>query len=599
MESTIVSLELLLKVPYVDSFEGYEVSPDGKTLAYASNPTGQWEIYLLPLDGSQPPRQVSRGAGGKLAPRWSPGGDRIAYVLDLDGGENYDIVTYNLETHAFLNLTPATPEALTTAFTWSPDGCWIAFSSDRTGIFESYRVPSQGGAVEKLASLPYPVFRLIWSPDGAWIAAVVEARGQDAYTYLLPVTGGEPLQIMFDGQAINARAPAWSPGGDRLVFSSDLSGSYNLGVYDLETRQVTWLPHDEQNKEMPSWSPDGRQIAYTAGFGPKNTLEIHDLRSQQVTTYAAGYGVHNRPLFVPGSNALVFAYNDPCHPDDLWSLDLDSGRMQQLTHSLPPSLSETPFVFPQEITYPSLDGRDVPALLYRPHQPANGLPAVVYIHGGPNWLSQVTWDALLQHMLSRGWVVLVPNYRGSTGYGRPWQLANRFDFGGKDTQDIVAGAQYLVRAAVAHPRRIAVTGRSYGGYLTMTSLTQYPDQWVAGSAVVPFINFFTGHKNSRQDLRHWDLENFGDPEKDYDLYYQRSPYFFLDKVQAPVQLICGAHDPRCPASESLQAHDKLIELGKICDLQLYPDEGHSFLKTENVLDHKRRLVEFLATYLEA
>jgi dipeptidyl aminopeptidase/acylaminoacyl peptidase len=270
-----------------------------------------------------------------------------------------------------------------------------------------------------------------------------------------------------------------------------------------------------------------------------------------------------------------------------------------LTRSLPPNLQDAPFVIPTAIHYPSLDGQNVPALLYRPYQVEGLPPAVVYIHGGPNWLSQVTWDPLVQHMVSRGWVVLAPNYRGSTGYGRKWQLANRFDLGDVDTKDVVAGADYLVREGLADPTRIAVTGTSHGGYLTMTSLTHYPDRWAVGSAVVPFLNWFTESANERQDLQHWDRENFGDPEKDYDLFYERSPFFFLDRITVPVQLICGTHDSRCPASESIQASDALVTLGKRCELVLYEDEGHSFLKTENVVEAKKRLVAFLAEVLES
>ena len=132
----------------------------------------------------------------------------------------------------------------------------------------------------------------------------------------------------------------------------------------------------------------------------------------------------------------------------------------------------------------------------------------------------------------------------------------------------------------------------------MTCLTQYPERWAAGSALVPFLNWFTGHANSREDLRHWDIENFGTAEDNYDLWYERSPYFFLDRIQAPVQLICGEHDVRCPASESMQARDELLRLGKICDFILYPDEGHSFLKIANQIDSKLKRVEFLAKYLE-
>ena len=112
------------------------------------------------------------------------------------------------------------------------------------------------------------------------------------------------------------------------------------------------------------------------------------------------------------------------------------------------------------------------------------------------------------------------------------------------------------------------------------------------------MNWFTSHENSREDLQHWDRENFGDPEENRDLWYSRSPYFFLDKVNAPVQLICGAHDVRCPASESKQAYEELLAKGRECDYVLYPDEGHSFLKMENLIDAKRRRMGFLVTHLE-
>ena len=132
----------------------------------------------------------------------------------------------------------------------------------------------------------------------------------------------------------------------------------------------------------------------------------------------------------------------------------------------------------------------------------------------------------------------------------------------------------------------------------MTCLTQYPQQWVGGSAVVPFLNWFTSHANSRLDLQVWDIENMGDPQKNYQLWYNRSPFFFLERIKAPVQMICGANDPRCPASESLAARDVLISLGKQVELILYPDEGHEFLKTENIIDHELRRVAFLAGLLE-
>ncbi|MGD8399258.1 MAG: S9 family peptidase, partial [Anaerolineae bacterium] len=367
----------------------------------------------------------------------------------------------------------------------------------------------------------------------------------------------------------------------------------------LGNGQIEWLTAGEKDAEQVDWSPDGGRLAYVAGDGPLTALAVLDPLRGETAIYRAGPGVHHRPRFTADGRSVVFAFENPAHPADLWHLDLETGDVRQVTHSLPEGLQDAAFAMPSLVRYPSLDGTPVPALLYTPPQPQQDPPpAVVYVHGGPNWLTQVTWDPVVQHMVSRGWAVLAPNYRGSTGYGRAWQLANRFDLGGGDTQDVAAGADYMVRQGIADPERIAVTGRSYGGYLTMTSLTGFADRWAAGSAVVPFLNWFTGHANSRQDLQHWDLENFGHPERDRDLYHERSPYFFLDRVAAPVQLISGAHDPRCPASESVQARDALVAQGKLCELALYEDEGHSFLKTENVVDAEQRRIAFLAQALE-
>jgi dipeptidyl aminopeptidase/acylaminoacyl peptidase len=631
----VLNLETLLKVPYVEPYTGFDFSPDGTQVAFSWNPTGRWEIYVVSLDGSAElaevgsasPRQITTGPGGKFAPRWSPGGQCLAYVLDLEGGELYDIYVYDLATGQHSNLTPDTPDAIQPNFGWSPDGRWIAFASDRSGRFDTYVIETADRDRDRTAhakgrpvlSLPYPDWEVHWSPDGRWLAVVAETHGQDYGIFVVPVAS-EPdkpayVPIADAGGPICAMDPCWSLDSRRIAFAGRRQagrgqatplphGYFDIGIYELATGQITWVTGGEGDKTSPIWSPDGRRLAYVASDGPVTSLAVLELGrnpvfgKNRVSTYQVEPGVYYQPRFTPDGTHLAFVFDNPCHPGDLWLLSLADGSFQQLTHSLPPELQDAPFTMPTQVRYPSLDGQCVPALLYQPRQ-AEGLPpAVVYIHGGPNWLTQVTWDPLVQHMVGRGWAVLAPNYRGSTGYGRDWQLANRFDLGGGDTQDVVAGADYLVAEGLADPARIAVTGRSWGGYLTMTSLTHYPERWAAGSAVVPFLNWFTAHANSREDLQHWDLENFGDPQENYDLWYERSPFFFLDRITAPVQLICGAHDVRCPASESVQARDALLAQGKPCDLILYPDEGHSFLKTENVVDAEKRRVSFLAETLE-
>jgi dipeptidyl aminopeptidase/acylaminoacyl peptidase len=168
--------------------------------------------------------------------------------------------------------------------------------------------------------------------------------------------------------------------------------------------------------------------------------------------------------------------------------------------------------------------------------------------------------------------------------------------GGVDNDDCAAGAKYLLDNGLSD--KIAVTGRSHGGYLTMTCLTTYPELFAGGSAVVPFLNWIKSHNDSREDLQHWNIENMGDPEENRELWIARSPYFFLDRVNAPVQMICGGNDPRCPSSDSKEARDKLIQLGKEVEFLLYKDEGHSFLNINNVIDSEIKRVDFLGRVLE-
>jgi len=593
-----LDLEQLLTIPSVDTDGGFDISPDGKYAAFSWNPSGQPELYLLPLDGSTPPRQITRGPGGKFAPKFSPQGNRLAYAVNLDGSEAFDIWVCELRQASHTNLTPDTREANQLNISWSPDGAQIAFVSERSGQFDTYIMPSGGGPARRMLALPHPDWDVRWSPDGSHLVVVSESRGQDYLVTIVPLQDGPAHSLMAKGEAINAREARWSPDSTRLAFSSDFHGFYNIGIYDLESGSITWVSKGDGDSSTPDWAPDGRRLAYVHNNGPDTWITVHDLDSEAFTRYQVDHGVHFTPRFTPDGRQVLALFENPCQPADLWLLSLDSGKFRQLTRSLPISLHNQEFVFPEHIYYPGLDGIPVPGLLFKPEGISVRRPAVIYVHGGPNWLVQFLWNPFFQHLTSRGWVVLAPNYRGSTGYGRDWQLASRFDLGGVDTADVVASAHYLIQESLADPTRIAVTGRSHGGYLAMTCLTQYPELWAAGAAVVPFLNWFTSHANSRADLQHWDLENMGDPEVNYDLWQARSPFFFLDRIQAPVQLICGGNDPRCPPSESIAAQQTLQALGKPVDLVLYPDEGHSFLKKKNILDAEKRRVAFLAQVLE-
>lgn len=593
------TLEQLLRVPHIDSGYGFDLSPDGDRLAFSWNKSGGWEIHQMALqsanrsderrDGGA--RAITKAPGGKFHPRYSPDGTRLAYALDMDGSESFHIAVLEFATGKQEDLTPNITFAHQPNISWSPDGRELAVLSDEGGHFALYTLPAGGGRSRLILDVDHPCWDAHWSPDGQWIAVEVEWHGQDRSIFLVSPQDGKKRQLRQNGEALNAMHPAWSPDGGTLAFCSDPSGWYCIGLYDMASEDIRWLEESEGEDTNPAWSLTGKRIAYVHTKGADSSLHVHDLSNNHVSTHRVAAGIHARPCFSHDGRYLLFVFESPRLPADLWQLDLANGSISQLTRSLPKDVDTSEFVIPEEVWYPSLNGVPVPAMLYRPR--GQNRPALVNIHGGPNWLYQCNWHPLMSYLAAQGWAVLAPNYRGSTGYGRAWTQANYMRLGEVDTSDCAAGAQYLVREKLADPRRITVSGRSHGGYLSMTCLTEYPDLWAGGSAIVPFLNWFTGHENSRQDLQHWDIENFGDPVRNADVWRRRSPFFYLDQIQGSVQLICGANDPRCPASESIAARDRLKELGKQVELILYPDEGHGFLKLENVIDHEVRRLKFL------
>ena len=593
----MIDLGALLRVPCVEVETGFDISPDGKNVVFSWNLNGRWEIYEISLNKESEPRLISKGPGGKFHPRYSPNGRRLAFSLDLDGGEAFHLIVLELGTGEQRDLTPNIKNSQQANFSWSPDGESIAFISDESGQFDVYTIPSEGGEASLIYDAGYPAWKVRWSPDGLWLAVTVEAGGIDYGTYIVPASGkGGGFQITLDANPIDAGQICWSPDSKNLAFTSDIHGFNNIGIFEIATGNIQWLTDGDGEKQFPSWSPDGKRLVYIYNRGTISWLAVQEPGDSPVL-FQVEPGVHYQPHFTPDGTRIIFAFDNPCHPDDLWELSLEDNHFTQLTKSMPVEFANVSFEKPEEITYPGMDGTPIPALLFKPEIRRPG-PAVILIHGGPDWFFEMTWYPLMTHMASRGWVVLVPNYRGSTGYGREWQDASRFDFGGVDNDDVAAGAQYLIHNGLANPKKIGITGRSHGGYLTMTCLTKYPHLWVVGSAVVPFINWFTNHELIRPDLQHWDFENFGDPINDHDLWVERSPYFFLDRVTAPLQLIAGRLDQRCPVSDSVDAHEKMQKMGKIVELIVYEDEGHAFLKLENVQDSEQRRMAFLSKYLD-
>ena len=584
-------------------------SPDGKSIAFISNMSGRNNLWVVPSDGGFPV-QLTVSDQRQPSPSWSPDGKWIAYESDYDGDEQWDIFLVSPRSGKVVNLTQ-TREIAELNPTWSPDGRYLAYEvKPKTSAAYEIDVYDMIMREVKHVTTNTPQdkanYNPIWSKDGTRIVYTqAQAKGTDSNIYVADVaTGQSTLLTPHDGEQRFA-ADDLSPDGKSVLVTSNAANGYdNIGLLNAATKKISWLTRDKWRIRGREFSPDGKHLVFSADVDGNEDIYLHDLATGKSSALDISKGV-NEPAgghaaFSPDGSRLMYVHNGPTSPADLWVYDLAKNRSEQITHSLLAGIRPGDLVEPYLIHYPSRDGKwTISAFLYVPFNMArNGQnAAIVYIHGGPTSQTMNSFNRFIQFAANQGYMVLAPNYRGSTGYGKDFQQANLFDMGGGDLQDVLAGVDWIKQTGHLDPKKIAVMGGSYGGYLTMMAVTKSPDLWAAGVPIVPFVNWFTEIENEDPELRQGDLATMGDPTKNKALYEDRSPVNFVDHIKAPLLLLAGGHDPRCPKSEALQVVDAIKKRGGTADLKIYDNEGHGFARVENQIDAYKRVANFLLAHV--
>jgi len=294
------------------------------------------------------------------------------------------------------------------------------------------------------------------------------------------------------------------------------------------------------------------------------------------------------------------SHESSVNPADIWVYDIAKRSAAQLTFSAIASLETTPLPAAQIVHYKSFDGKTISALMWVPFnlKRDSSNPALVLPHGGPTGQHVDYWSPQVAAFVSRGYICIAPNVRGSTGYGTEFQKANYKDLGGGDLQDEVYAAKFMEATGYADPKKIGITGGSYGGYMTLMAVGKTPDVWAAGVEQYGIINWFTMLQHEDAQLQEYEKSLLGDPEKDRKIYEQDSPITYIHKVKAPLLVLQGENDPRVPKEEAEQVVDSLKKDGKVVDAHYYPNEGHGFAKRENRIDAIRRSVDWFDKYLK-
>ena len=599
-------------------------SPDGKSVAFISNMSGRNNLWLVPAEGGWPV-QLTVSDQRQTAPAWSPDGKWIAYQSDYDGDEQWDIFLVSPKTGKVVNLTQ-TREIAEQSPTWSPDGRYLAYEVKAKNS-AAYEIDVYDMVMREVKHITSGTpqdkgnYGPIWSKSGTSIVYTQEqAKGTDSNIFIADVATGESTLLTphegeqrYTANDIDLRP---IPDGGKILITSNAGNGYdNIGILDYSDKgasvtgtvhpgTIKWLTKDKWEIRGSEFSNDGEHITFRADVDGNEDIYLLDLATGKSTVLAIPKGV-NEPAggpraFSPDGQRLLYYHNGPTAPGDLWVYTLATGKSHQLTHSLVAGVRSEDMVEPYLVHYPSRDGKwTISAFLYVPFNMArNGQnAALVYIHGGPTSQTMNSFNRFVQFAVNQGYMVLAPNYRGSTGYGKEFQQANLFDMGGGDLQDVLAGVDWIKQTGHLDSKKIAVMGGSYGGYLSMMALTKAPEVWAAGVPIVPFVNWFTEIANEDPVLQQSDLATMGDPVRNKALYEERSPINFIDQIKAPVLLLAGGHDPRCPKSEAQQVVDAIKKRGGTVDYKIYENEGHGFARVENQIDAYKRVADFLLAHV--
>jgi dipeptidyl aminopeptidase/acylaminoacyl peptidase len=495
---------------------------------------------------------------------WSPDGEKLAYSVKPKQSPNYELDVMEILTKRVTHITSNTPAQLSNLNPiWSKDGKWIFFTQQ-------------------------------------------QPTGRDASVFMVSSAGGRATNLTPHQSEQSFIATDVSPDGKTVLITSNAGNGYeNAGLLDVSSRKITWLTSDKWEVNSGKFSPDGKRLTWTANVDGNQDIFIYDVASQQSSAMPVAKGMNwlggAETAFSHDGTRLLYQHEGANAPNDLWTYDLATKKPLEITHSMVGGLRSEDMVEPFLVHYPSKDGKwQISAFVYVPYNAEkNGKnAAIVYIHGGPDRQSVNDFNRSVQYLVNQGYFVIAPNYRGSSGYGKEFENANHFDMGGGDLEDVISAAEWIKQTGFIDPKKVAVMGGSYGGYLTMMAVTKAPDLWAAGVPIVPFVNWFTEIENEDPLLREYDMATMGDPVKDKARLQERSPINFVGQIKAPLLILAGGNDPRCPHTEAEQVASAIKKRNGVVELKVYENEGHGFAKIENQIDAYTRLADFLKKYVE-
>jgi dipeptidyl aminopeptidase/acylaminoacyl peptidase len=578
-------------------------SPDGRQIAFLSNLSGNPQVWRVGVDGGWP-RAVTALDDQVGGVSWSPDGAWLALSVAPGGGMNQQIYLVRPDGRDLHRLTDGGKDNNWLGG-WTHDGRALAFSSNRAGAsMDGYLWDVAAGQPKRVARNPGTGELADVSRDGKWaLVSRVESRGNSNLFLLELGSGRETLLTPHQGPA--QFGGGWfSPDGSTVYFSSDADrdlfafARIRLGPDGKPGKIEVIAARDDGEIENASPTEDGRTVVLVWNVGGRSELAFFDVASGKATPGPALPGdVVGGLGFSRDGRKLALVISGATLPADIWILDVATGKLAQLTFSPHAGVDLSALVRPELVRYKAEDGLPLSGWLYRPPGVSGPAPYVLSFHGGPEAEERPAFRSDYQALLAHGIGVLAPNVRGSAGFGKRFVNLDNGALRVGAVRDIKSSVDFLVQGKLADSRRIGIMGGSYGGYMVMAGLTEYPDLFAAGADLFGVVNFETFFAHTEPWMAAVSTIEYGDPKTQLQMLRDLSPIHKVDRVKAPTLVLHGANDTNVPVVEAEQVVDNLKRRGVPVEYVLFPDEGHGFRKTPNRIRSTVSIVSWFQEHL--
>jgi dipeptidyl aminopeptidase/acylaminoacyl peptidase len=578
---------LVASMTEIGSYRSPSFSPDARRVAFISDVSGLPQVWMVPTEGGTP-APVTNFDDPVERVLWSPGGDWLAFSIAPRGGMNKQLYVVRPDGTGLRRLTDGGRENNFMGV-WTPDGRALTMSSNRRmfSAGDAYLVDvatgkqrrviknrGLGGFIDVTRDGKYGLlYRLVQRGDDN-LFLVDLARPREVL--LTPHEGPGTFNGKFsaDGRVVYLQS---NKDRDRMAFARVEIGRDNQpGPIELLAAR------DDAVLESFDLNYQGTLAALVWNVAGRSDLELFDLATNKLLPAPAlPAEIVSGLSFSKDGSLLVMSAQGAATPSAIWVLDLLTGEYKQLTGTAHACVELSELVHPQLARFRAHDREELSGWLYRPPGQTAPGPLVLSFHGGPEAQERPDFNATYQSLLARGISVFAPNIRGSAGFGKRFVNLDNGPLRHDAIRDVKSCAEYVMENGIADPHRVGIMGASYGGYLTLAGLTEFPELFAAGADISGIVNFETFLAQTEPWMAMISRIKYGDPKTDLEMLRRLSPIHRIDRLIAPTIIFHGAQDTNVPVREAEQVVESLERRGVPFEYVFFADEGHGLTKTSN------------------